>query len=294
MLRQPLVEPLVDVVEGSGVSTAPVRILSLRDAARLAMSRGMSKMDAQEDAKHGVQTSFVSHDPVDHPWCGRRETWHDYLLDLPHWRCMLYFDIPLHLFGTAAVTIGLGMVVGGAHSAAQASALSAPISAFSLLTSLILTFRHSIAYSRFWDCKNFTTSMLSSLRFVAFSFQNSSLDHRQAMAAMCAALMDGYIRSINERDQTNATLFQRSPPGPWRENAISSLPPKLLRRLALTPGSLVATVAAEIATSPAMNSLDGCLRGAVLAELQNITKMSAAALAMGSMPVIFCSHCSLR
>lgn len=127
--------------------------------------------------------------------------------------------------------------------------------------------------------------MLSSLRYVAFAFVDAPLEHRRQIAAMAAALMDGYARSMHEVDPTDAAIFERSPPGPWRECARASLPVRLRERLNRTPGCLVATVVGEMSVCPAMCALDGCLRGMVLAELTNVSKMSASALAMSLMPV---------
>mmetsp|Transcript_8716 Transcript_8716/g.27447 ORF Transcript_8716/g.27447 Transcript_8716/m.27447 type:complete len:198 (+) Transcript_8716:190-783(+) len=97
--------------------------------------------------------------------------------------------------------------------------------------------------------------------------------------------MDSYARSMHEVGPSGVALFERSPPGPWRESAARSLPPRLLARLERTPGALVATVIGELAVNPALGTLSGELRGTVLAELTNVGKMSASALAMSLMPV---------
>jgi hypothetical protein len=102
---------------------------------------------------------------------------------------------------------------------------------------------------------------------------------------MTAALVDGYARSLNEEEPGDVGILQRSPPGPWKECALNALPPRLLARLALTPGCLVPTIAAEMATCPAMKALDPCLRGSVIPDLQNLVKMSASALVLATTPV---------
>lgn len=59
----------------------PVRVLSIRDVAKLALrnrrpnSDGDGMADSPTAALPSVADTFVAREAVDHPWRGRRETW---------------------------------------------------------------------------------------------------------------------------------------------------------------------------------------------------------------------------
>jgi hypothetical protein len=277
---------------------APVRILSIRDVARLALA----KKRTADGGAHGSRGSldpggggggasephaFVARDAVDHPWRGRRETWYDYLsTDARFCQRWVRLYLPARLCAVVGGTVGLALALrGDALLAAQVGALSAPVSAFSLLTSLILTFRHSVAYARFWDAKGFVARVLASLRVIAFAFLDAPLAHRREACALCAALFDSFARALCEDVPTDAALFERSPPGPWRACARAALPARLRARLALTPGSLAASVCGELAVCEATRALEPGLRGMVLGEVVAVAKATAACVTLSATPV---------
>lgn len=133
--------------------------------------------------------------------------------------------------------------------------------------------------------KGYTTSLLASARYVAFAFVDAPLEHRRQAAAMVAALVDSYARSLQGADPTETSIFEHSPPGPWRACARAALPARLRERLQATPGCLVATVVGELCVCAPTAALEPVLRGMVLAELASAAKAGASALAMSLMPV---------
>lgn len=85
---------------------------------------------------------------------------YDYLMgDIPHWRRVVWLHLPLQFLGACAVTVGLGLLIKNDSAASrQIGALSAPVSAFSLLTSLILTvsaLRLALQSAVLWQLKRY-------------------------------------------------------------------------------------------------------------------------------------------
>jgi len=265
-----------------GSTQDPVKVHTLKDIARRARAK-----EREGAIRVDPNLTYIMRNPVDYPWAGRQESWYDYLChDLGYWRRLVYIYLPLRFFGCIILTISIGRVLlSDSFVMTQAAALTAPVSAFSLLTSLLLTFRHSIAYTRFWDAKNQMAQVLMCLRNVSFAFVDSPLSHRRAVAGMIAALFDGLIRAVTQQATTDAKLWALSPRGPWRIGAHATLPPRLLARLDQSPGAQVANVVAELTLSPAMSALDGCTRSAAVFELQNVSHAAASLTMMSGSPV---------
>jgi hypothetical protein len=117
--------------------TMPVRPISIRDVAQLIRRDRSGAL-----AAGATENTYVVRDAVDHPWRGRKETWYDYLSPDGHWKRVCFFELPFRCLFFAALTIVTGLVIlrtDSPRASLQIGALGAPVSAFSLLTSLILT-----------------------------------------------------------------------------------------------------------------------------------------------------------
>jgi hypothetical protein len=208
----------------------PVRLTTLREVVRAAqtsaahtrlpdLAKFSREIALEPDASAEQQAEFYMEDPVDHPWLGRRETWLDYMAtDRPWWSRWLLIYTPLRFISVMLATSVLGWTLeyfGDVHGdpALQAQALIQPVSAFSLLMSLLLTVKRAASERAIWRALHLAPAVVGPAVAVAL---RAALMPQQDWAdrRTTSACLTGRPARLPLRARVGAPMPRASAPSP--------------------------------------------------------------------------------